>query len=511
MAGTVSSSLTRITDAESGTLSSIGGGNGPSTNTDIFIQNATSFARRQSAVSDHGFWYDNVTNVDLSAANVHVGYWVWHTHFAVLTKLAVRVGTSTTNYDEHTIPLTEYPSTGGWVRVWFDISRTPTTTGGTGLNEAQARYYALIASLPTVGGTSQNLVMDATDYTTTGLVINAGTGGSPGVFDNFVTADQGTQNNKYGVLVSRNGLLYVFARLTIGDSTATVFNDSNQVIIFPSQSLVASDFMGLSFGMSNASSDIDLTNCVIKSAGSVQGDIVVTGTSGALNLTSCTLSNLRVITLTSVATLTSCVVQQCGLVTQSSAVLSGCVFDKLTGATGILSNNPANISDCSFTSDGTGHAIEITTAGTYTFDGNTFSGYAASNGSTGNEAIYNNSGGAVTLNITGGGSTPSIRNGSGASTTVNNNISVTLTGLKDNTEIRVFTTGTTTELAGTENATSGTTDNRYFTFALSAGTDVDIQILSVGYENIRMTAYEVPTLDASIPIQQRVDRSYSNP
>ena len=39
-------------------------------------------------------------------------------------------------------------------------------------------------------------------------------------------------------------------------------------------------------------------------------------------------------------------------------------------------------------------------------------------------AIFNDSGGAVTLNITGGGSTPTVRNGAGASTTVNNTVTL---------------------------------------------------------------------------------------
>ena len=511
MAGTVTSQLTRIEDCEAGTLSSIGGGAGATTNTDVFIQGATSFARRQSSQTDHGFWFDNGSGIDLSAASVHVGYWIWHTHFAVLTKLAVRVGTSTTNYDEHTIPLTEYPNTGGWIRVWFDISRTPTATGGSGLNEAAAQFYALLASLPAVGGSSQNLVMDAVDYTTGGLLVDSGTGGSPAVFDDFETADGANTTNKYGVMISRSGIRYVLARLTIGDATATVFNDSNETLIFLDQSLVESTFMGLSFGMSNASTDIDLASCTVRSAGATKGDLLVTGTSGTMNLTSCTLASLRVITLTSVCTLTTCVIQLCGLITQSNAIIDGCTIDQSTGAVGVLSDNPQDISDCVFISDGTGHAIEISATGTYTFSGNTFSGYAATNGSTGNEAIYNNSGGAVTLNISGGGGTPTIRNGAGASTTVNNNISVTLTGLKDNTEVRVFTTGTTTALAGIEDATDGSADNRSFTFSLSAGTDVDIQILSVGYENLRLEAYEVPTSDTSVPIQQRFDRNYNNP
>lgn len=512
MAGTVTSSLTRITSADAGTLISIGGGTGPSINNDIFIQGTGSFARRQSSATDAGFWYDNATNVDLSAVSIHASFWVWHTHYAVLTKLAMRVGTSTTNYDEHTIPLTEYPSSGGWVRVWFDISRTPTVTGGTGLNEAQARYYGLVASLPTVGGTSQNIVLDAVDHTTTGLIVTAGTVPSPAVVADFVIADESNITNKYGVITTLSGINYVRARLTIGSATATIFNDTGEVIVFPEQSLVASDFMGLTIDLANAATDVAIASFVINSAGITNlGDLVVTGTSGIALIEGSTLSAMRIITLTSGVDLVETTVQRSGLLTQSGANISSCGIVQSTGAVGVLSNDPSKIQNCSFTSDGTGHAIEMSTAGTYTFTGNTFSGYAVTDGSTGNEAIYNNSGGLVTLNVTGGGGTPTIRNGAGASTVVNNNISVTLTGLRDNTEIRVFSAGTVTALTGIEDAVDGTADNRSFTFALSAGTSVDIQIISIGYENIRLTSFVVPVTDSSVPIQQRFDRSYANP
>lgn len=154
---------------------------------------------------------------------------------------------------------------------------------------------------------------------------------------------------------------------------------------------------------------------------------------------------------------------------------------------------------------GGGHAIRITTPGTYSLIGNIFTGFGA-DGTTG-AAIYNDSGGAVTLNVSGGGNTPTVRNGAGASTTVNNNRTLTLTGLKNPSEVRVFNAGTTTEISGTgnENVTSGT-----HAFSVPVGTDVDISILSLGYQNMRILAYSVDT-DATLPISQQLDRQYLNP
>jgi hypothetical protein len=123
----------------------------------------------------------------------------------------------------------------------------------------------------------------------------------------------------------------------------------------------------------------------------------------------------------------------------------------------------------------------------------------------GQAAIHNSTGAAVTINIS-GGSVPSIRNSNGSTTSVVATTQVTLTGLVNNTEVRVYTQGTTTELAGQENVTTGT-----FSFSLSSGTIVDIRVFAVAYEPADILNFTVPASDTSIPVQQRFDRNYENP
>jgi len=106
------------------------------------------------------------------------------------------------------------------------------------------------------------------------------------------------------------------------------------------------------------------------------------------------------------------------------------------------SNNLVNVI---FNSDGTGHAIIITATGTYDFDNFTFS--AGYTGTGTDAAVYNNSGGAVTINVQNGGDTPSVRNGAGASTTINNAVTVRVDGVAEGTAISVLaneTVGTIT-------------------------------------------------------------------
>jgi hypothetical protein len=174
------------------------------------------------------------------------------------------------------------------------------------------------------------------------------------------------------------------------------------------------------------------------------------------------------------------------------------------GAVLLDSNGSDNWSGLSFvTTSGLGHGIYITASGTHSFNSITFEGYGA-NGTT-EAAVYNDSGGHVTINVT-DGDTPTYRNGSGATTTVNNNVSVTLTGLVNPTEVRVYTANTTTELAGQEDVTTGS-----FAFSLQAGLVVDIRIYSVTYEPEFIEDFTIPSSAATIPVNQRFDRTYRNP
>lgn len=187
-----------------------------------------------------------------------------------------------------------------------------------------------------------------------------------------------------------------------------------------------------------------------------------------------------------------------------------------TGTTSgaVLIEDTTNVSDLSFTQGiGGGHAIEIADAtnSPFTFTDFSFEGYAGADGGTGNEAIVNTSGAAITINVV-GGSTPSVdTTNSTGSVTINNNISVTLTGMLDSTEVRVYADGTTTELAGVENAIDGTADNRSFTFSLGAGTIVDIRIFNVNAISENLLDFQIPATNASIPVVQRTDRVYTNP
>lgn len=212
---------------------------------------------------------------------------------------------------------------------------------------------------------------------------------------------------------------------------------------------------------------------------------------------------LRDITTPSQFTYAEMAFALCGAVAQNSAFLNKCTFNKSVGTAGLTANNPARISACSFISSGTGHGMEITVAGTYTFSGNTFSGYAGANGSTGNEAVYNNSGGAVVLNVTDGGGTPTIRNGAGATTTVNNSKTLNLTGLIAGSDIVVLVAGTETERVNVDSNATST-----YSYVYSAVEAVDVGVFKQGYVPFYIRNYTLPATSGSLPISQIIDRNF---
>ena len=104
-----------------------------------------------------------------------------------------------------------------------------------------------------------------------------------------------------------------------------------------------------------------------------------------------------------------------------------------------------------------------------------------------------------TITLSNGGLIIGTATDSAGTTTVT---TLTLTGLQTNSEVRVYDSGTTTEIAGVEN--SGTS----FSANIEASS-VDIVIHSLGYEYQKIEGADT-SANLTLPIQQRLDRNYQN-
>ncbi len=110
-----------------------------------------------------------------------------------------------------------------------------------------------------------------------------------------------------------------------------------------------------------------------------------------------------------------------------------------------------------------GHAIKITVAGTYTFNNLSFSGFGADGTNT--AAIFNDSGGVVTI-TSDGGTTPTVRNGAGASTvTKDPDQPISITNIEAGSRMRIYNVTTGVETVNT--VVSGTS----YTSSYQEGTD----------------------------------------
>jgi hypothetical protein len=196
---------------------------------------------------------------------------------------------------------------------------------------------------------------------------------------------------------------------------------------------VAANKLGVEFYGTGSSDKLHFTSCLFTSPSSYYWRFNASHSASALiDFSGTTVVNAAV-TLRSTVTLTGVTFIDCGTFTLNGANLSGCTFDNTT----VDASSPGDaddITDSVFVSDGAGHGLVITgTAADMTLDGATFTGFAGTNGSTGNEAIYVNiASGTMTINITGGGSTPSIRT-AGATVTVVNAVAVKVTAKDANT------------------------------------------------------------------------------
>jgi hypothetical protein len=217
--------------------------------------------------------------------------------------MVLRIGSATTAYYQYNnvFSASTYPIAGGWQVVCIDPNVSQWRSSTTGSPDLTAVVHWAIRADFSAQSKVANLGIDALDHVAngTGLTGTGGDGASTdGTFTDFVTADEGTVGNRWGVVQTKDGILYVNGVLTIGSATETDFTDSNKVLVFPNHR-VTNGFCGVDFNVSNASSVISCTSCFFSGRGVLTGsddtrpDYAIVGTSGLLTVSSSTFSVFR--------------------------------------------------------------------------------------------------------------------------------------------------------------------------------------------------------------------------
>ncbi|MHA2067473.1 MAG: hypothetical protein ACXABY_24160, partial [Candidatus Thorarchaeota archaeon] len=326
---------------------------------------------------------------------------------------------------------------GGWTFTPIDIniSGYRDETNGTPASGA-IEYYSLTADF-SASSKTDNLAMDAIDVIPygSGLSLTGGDAGSTtGTFQDFIDEDQGLTGNRWGLVREIEGVIYTLGTLTIGGSEPAIFTDSNKTLVFP-DGRFTSGFCGLTLDLTNSVTTGIFSSCNFIGRGrtglsglpDTRPDYNIRNNNGQGTFDACGFLTFNQMNLESNITLTDCTFLGGQKVFQSGATIGGCTFESATTETGIaylISDDLGLISSSAFEASN-GHGVEVITTGTYSLSATTFTSYGATG--TLDAAIFNNSAGEVIINITNQGDTPTIRDGPGATTQVNNAVTLTVT------------------------------------------------------------------------------------
>lgn len=420
---------------------------------------------------------------------------------------------------------------GGWVN--HAINTTVTADGTAGTPTATEQYIG--AAVYVVTGSSKGEVHNVD-------VIRYGRGSAIFQFGDLTNgyatiagfaAQNDNSSNRWGLIQETAGGYLWKGRMQLGTATNAVdFRDSNVTIFIQWTPKVTANFNLIE--CINASSNIEMTGfqfVQLDTTTASKGRFLMTNQCD-VSLDSCVFNDMDTFVFDKGGTKTvdviDCTFARCGQITQGLATITGAFINKSTASTSLVVNDISEVTGNTFISDGSNHAVDLGsyttgTSGTPVTTGITWDNIATSYASgstgspitptsTGNEIITVNVGQYDTLNISvaAGATVPSVRNTASTAGTINviaGQVDLTLDGLIANSEVRIYTAGTTTELDGIEN--SGT--SFVYTYTYVASTFVDIVIHHVDYQYYRLEDVLLGSSDATLPINQIFDRNYSNP
>jgi len=350
----------------------------------------------------------------------------------------------------------------------------------------------------------------------TGYDILNGTGADPEAdFAGIASDDEGTSE---GIFQTASGGFNLQGKLRIGSgATACELLDSNTNIFILDTIHSLADFTEIL--IENASSIVTLTNVNFNALGTNnKGRLEVLTSAATLTWNNVGFSGFGVTILGTGSSLLGGRWIGCDIITANGADLSGSDVSAFEGTANtsaliwdVATNPNGQLDDMTFTKGSAAtHAIEFGTNSplTMTLTGVSFNGYNASDAQDDSAIHFKRTTGTINLTIT-GGSTPSFRT-DGATINILSDVTVTFDGMRDLTEVRIYNNSTGASLAGIENATAGSPDDRSFPASIASGTVVDYYLASLIYEEIIVLAFTWPSSTTTIDINQRLDRNYLN-
>ncbi len=339
---------------------------------------------------------------------------------------------------------------GGWVQFVVDIEASPSRTGGTPPSTTGIRYVGWAGITATimpkhVDNTWIDEIRRLPDGSP-GILVQGRNGGATAWTFADIASELGVG---VGTFVDGPGGSFV-CRTSIqfgaNDSVTHLFEDTNQIVLFDDQEFAPVDLYELS-ALGNSGGTTTVTLGVKTGSGDAatgaQGVIFSAASGGVrfdmdfndpdldgINFYGCTFIHGGDFLLDdpAVSFISTSFLDCTSALISNSEMLRVTVIDANT-ADAVAFMTTDDLGDIVFSkfefSDG--HAVELTTPriAVQTSKGNVFAGYGID--TSNDAALFNDSGGLVTIGVTELGSGTTFRNGSGASTVVNQDVTIKVT------------------------------------------------------------------------------------
>lgn len=530
MALSVTSDLADVTTANSTTdggtfykLNGTASGN-PALDADAHIQGTGCVASKMGATTgttDVGSHFNHASTFDLTGK--HLFHWrqiVTAGNMLTKANRGITLGLtntsttsttawSTTNFKQWFLDGSDtIPAAIGWMNYVVDPAGAADNSAGT-LTLSTVKNAGFICRQSTgVTTTVSNQFVDAVRMGT-GITATTTAGGDTLTMADLYATDK---TNSWGIVTKYSDIYYGAGKITIGSASqgqACNFTDTGQVLVWRNFPVAATFYELFLQGASGFKTTVTLTGWIIRGQAGKTWNVNCSDAFSDFKAYSCALENLSGPVLSAGSVLSGCTISSSGLFEVNGATISSTSFSNtLTGSTAQIKLDAASetsgLTGLTFTKGAnTAHAAQITAAGDYNMTGHTFSGYAASDGSTGNETFYiSAASGIVNLSVD---SAVSIRT---AGATVNVTVgqkTLTLTDLVTGSDIVILTSGTTTVLVSVDQ--HGSTSYAY-NYTYSAGTYIDVCVYQPGYIPWQKRSYLLPNSNGSLPVSQEADPSY---
>lgn len=386
---------------------------------------------------------------------------------------------------------------GGWKVACFD----PTATAdiGTSAETGVQRFGITYTTTGGIMGNFNNGLVDAVRIGQ-GLRITGGTAVTPSVFNDFSDADFGTKANRWGVVSTLGGVLYVQGKLFFGAATGEIFEDDNKVVVFVDAPVSSTHHELVVDDPTTFNSCLFLTEGAVRPA--------ISG-SGGLTSNNTFYQGFRASSLPPSAIMTGDTFSGCEAITQNGAQINNTsVVDGL--GDGIILDDLSNIDGLSV-DNCAGYGVDLTalTATEITLNNISISNFGAGAGVVNNSSdVVINQG--VGSNI--GTTSDWINTGAGNVSVVaglrsfNFTVSPPIIGY----EWRIYSVPTSgslsgsVELAGEESAIAS---DQSYSYTYSTPAVIAVQIMEAGDYEESVTYYTLVDADQSVGINLSVENN----